>query len=285
MTTCPLSDTERARLAADCLEIAERGAATARRGFRSGTTVREKTAHDIVTPWDEATQEQLLALLAARHPGVAVVAEEGGDPNAALPAGLAFAVDPIDGTTNFAHGHPVWCVSIGVLFDGEPVAGAVVAPCLDTRWHGYRQGARGVALRNGEPCAVSRTDALDQALVATGFPPERGDGPYDNFASFVAVKRRARAVRRCGSAAIDIAFVADGTYDGYWERRLHVWDSAAAAALVLAAGGRVTAIDGGAPDLRRGHITVTNGVIHDALVAAVHADPGPIVGGAASVHQ
>ncbi len=279
MAASALPRRELSRLAADCLEVAERGAAVARRGFRAHAAIREKSAHDLVTPFDEATQAELLAILAERHPGVPVVAEEGGDPNGALPRGLAFCVDPIDGTTNFAHGHPVWAVSVGALFDGEPIAGGLVAPCLATTWHGYHGADGGLAMRNGERCSVSETTDLDRALLATGFPPDRSQGPYDNFASFVAVKRRARAVRRCGSAAIDIAFVADGTYDGYWERRLHIWDSTAAAALVLAAGGRITALDGGPARLERGHIVVTNGAIHDQLVAAVASDPGPIVKG------
>lgn len=276
MLSCPLSRAERARLAADCLEIADHGALCALGGFRTNVVASEKSAHDLVTPFDIATQERIVAILAERHPGVPVVGEEGGEPGGALPAGLSFAVDPIDGTTNYAHGHPVWAVSIGVLWDGEPLAGAVVAPCLSTKWHGYRDGDGGEAFRNGQPCRVSLTTKIDRALLATGFPPDRSKSPENNFASFISVKRNAQAVRRCGAAAIDIAFVAEGTYDGYWERRLHIWDAAAAAALVIAAGGRITAIGGDPPRYRYGHIVVTNGHIHDELVTLIDRSPGPI---------
>jgi myo-inositol-1(or 4)-monophosphatase len=276
MLSCPLSRSERASLASDCLDIAGLGAEVALSGFRTPIVASEKSARDLVTAFDIKTQERLLALLGERHPGVPIVAEEGGDPHAPLPRGLSFAVDPIDGTTNYAHGHPVWAVSIGVLYDGEPLAGAVVAPCISTRWHGYREGERGEAFRNDEACRVSATSAIERALCATGFPPDRSKSPDNNFASFVSVKRNVQAVRRCGAAAIDIAFVADGTYDGYWERRLHIWDAAAAAALVLAAGGRITALDGSPPRYRSGHIAATNGHIHDALVTLIHRDPGTI---------
>lgn len=276
MLSCPLSRSERASLASDCLELAALGAEVALSGFRTQVVASEKSAHDLVTPFDVATQERLVALLGERHPGVPIVAEEGSDPHAPLPSGVSFAVDPIDGTTNYAHGHPVWAISIGVLYDGEPLAGAVLAPCLSIRWHGYRDGERGLAFRNGEPCKVSATAAIDRALLATGFPPDRSKSPENNFASFVSVKKHVQAVRRCGAAAIDIAFVADGTYDGYWERRLHIWDAAAAAALVIAAGGRITSIDGDPPRYRYGHIAATNGHIHDELVTLIHGEAGSI---------
>ncbi len=276
MTSCPLDNAARAALAADCLRIAELGSVVALAGFRTRTVAREKSAHDLVTEFDVATQAKLLELIAERHPGVPVAAEEGGEPGAELPPGLSFAVDPIDGTTNFAHGHPFWAVSVGVLYDGEPLGGAIVAPCLSLKWQGHREDDGGVVLRNGVPCRVSDTAVLESSLLATGFPPNRSENPDSNFASFVAVKRRAQAVRRCGAAAIDIAFVADGTYDGYWERRLHIWDAAAAAAMVLAAGGRITALDGGLPRYERGHLIVTNGRIHEELRHAIRANPGPI---------
>jgi len=267
-----LSTKEATRLSADCLDLAVRGAAVASRGFRTRPTAREKSAHDVVTEFDMETQTIILALLRERHPGVPVIAEEGeSETPAPPPAGLSFAVDPIDGTTNFAHGHPFWCVSVGALFDGQPLAGGVVAPALATSWHGFHTDSGGVALRNGAPCEVSQTAELGSALLATGFPPVRDVAPANNFDSFMRVKKLARGVRRCGAAALDLAFVADGTYDGYWERRLHIWDAAASAALVLAAGGTITTLRGDMPAYERGHVLATNGRIHEALRVAVDA--------------
>jgi myo-inositol-1(or 4)-monophosphatase len=265
------SPSEGARLAADCLEIAERAAAVALRGFRKRPEIRAKSHKDLVTEFDVACQELALSLLAERHPGVPVIAEEGDLASASPGRGLCFAVDPIDGTTNFAHGHPIWCVSIGMLLDGEPFGGAVVAPAIATRWHGHREGGGGRVYRNGEPCRTSETTTLEEALVATGFPPNRDVAPDNNFASFERVKRRALAVRRCGAAAIDLCFVADGTYDAYWERRLHLWDLAAGAGLVLAAGGRATDLEGAPARWTHGHVAVSNGLVHDALIEAIGA--------------
>jgi myo-inositol-1(or 4)-monophosphatase len=153
-------------------------------------------------------------------------------------------------------------VSIGVLAAGVPVAGAVVAPSLATEWIGWQGGT---ARRNQEQCAVSSTDQLGDALLATGFPTDRTRAPENNFDTFVRVKQVVRAVRRCGAAAIDLCFVADGTYDGYWERVVNAWDLAGGAAVVLAAGGRLTSLDGSPARLERGNVLATNGHIHSDL--------------------
>jgi myo-inositol-1(or 4)-monophosphatase len=260
----------RAALSSDCLAIAEEAGRLALGGFGTRPETREKGRHDLVTEFDLKSQALILRLLAERYPGVPVIAEEGDLAQAAVGVDLTFVVDPIDGTTNFAHGHPIWCVSVGVLERGEPVAGGIAAPALSLRWRGFRHESGGGELyRNDEPRRVSVTERLDDALIATGFPPNRDKAPENNFDSFMAVKRRALAVRRCGSAAIDIAFVADGTYDAYWERRLKLWDSAAAAAFVLAAGGSVTALDGAPAELAKGNIVASNGRVHDELVRAI----------------
>lgn len=265
-----LSLVEVARLAADCLEIAGRGAAVALGGYGARASAAEKSANDLVTEFDVATQALVIELLSARFPGVPVIGEESDRASLAEhDAELVFAVDPIDGTTNFSLGHPFWCVSIGALSHGQPLAGAVVAPSLALAWHGYVHEEGAGLYKNGAPRAVSATESLAHSVLATGFPPLRDQAPANNFDSFMAVKRAARAVRRCGSAALDLCFVADGTYDGYWERRLHLWDAAAGAAFVLAGGGRVSALDGGPARLERGHIVASNGRIHEQLVRAI----------------
>jgi myo-inositol-1(or 4)-monophosphatase len=253
------SPEELARIA---FEVATEAAALLLTGFRKRPAVTEKARADLVTEYDFASERLIRQRLAERTPGLAIVAEEqGGAP--ALGSGLTWYCDPLDGTTNFVHGHHFFCVSIGVAEAGQPIAGAVVAPALATHWVGYR-GAE--PLRNDEPCRVSETAELGHALVATGFPSDRSQSPSNNFAAFTRVKPRVRGVRRCGSAAIDLCLVADGTYDAYWERRLNAWDVMAGSALVLAAGGELSALDGTPPDLSVGHILASNGRIHRDLL-------------------
>ncbi|MCC6898569.1 MAG: inositol monophosphatase [Polyangiaceae bacterium] len=247
-------------LAEIALSVARDAGALALSGFRRKMAVSEKGTHDLVTEFDLASERLIRSRLAALTPDVAVVGEEEGG---AHDAERVWYCDPIDGTTNYAHGHPVWCVSLGVTAAGEPLAGAVVAPALGLEWSGF---VGGQALRNAAPCHVSRTASLEQSLLATGFPREREREPDNNFAAFLGVKKRCQAVRRCGAAAIDLCFVADGTYDGYWERRLNPWDLAAGAAIVLAAGGQLSHLDGSPLRLAEGHVIATNGAIHPALV-------------------
>jgi myo-inositol-1(or 4)-monophosphatase len=244
-----------ARLA---LDVAKAAAALLMTGFRRRPTPTEKAKRDLVTEFDLQSEALIVAQLSAATPTLGIVAEEsGGEPKS-----LTWFCDPLDGTTNFVHGHPFWAVSIGLLEQGRPLAGAVVAPALGLEWLGY---AGGPALRCGEACSVSETSDLEDALVATGFPPNRREAPGNNLDSFVRVKQVARGVRRCGSAAIDLCLVADGTYDAYWERRLNTWDVAAGAAILLSAGGRLSALDGRDVDLSIGHLIASNGRVHEAL--------------------
>jgi myo-inositol-1(or 4)-monophosphatase len=252
-----------AELAEIALRVAREAGALALAGWRSHPTVRLKGPADVVTQYDLESERLIRERLAAAAPEFAVVGEEEGGETR---DGVAFYCDPIDGTTNFAHGHPMWCVSIGVVDHGRPVAGAVVAPALGTTWVGWRDGP---SLRDGAPCRVSTTERIQDALIATGFPPERRQEPDNNFASYVRVKQAARAVRRCGSAALDACMVADGTYDGYWERRVKPWDLAGGVAVALAAGARLTALDGSEPCLEAGHVILSNGRIHAALIPLI----------------
>ncbi|HEX3777599.1 MAG TPA: inositol monophosphatase family protein [Polyangiaceae bacterium] len=254
-------------LAQIAFDVAREAAAYLLSGFRRHPAVTEKARADLVTEYDLASERLIRRRLAERTPGIAIVAEEqGGVP--AADAGLTWYCDPLDGTTNFVHGHHFFCVSIGAAEAGKPIAGAVVAPALATHWVGFR-GAP--PKRNGEPCRVSETETLDHALVATGFPADRSRAPSNNFDAFMRVKQRVRGVRRCGSAAIDLCLVADGTYDAYWERRLNAWDVMAGSALVLAAGGELSALDGTPPDLSVGHILASNARIHRELLGLLDA--------------
>ncbi len=253
-------------LAALALAVATEAGELVAKGFRSPAargTVHKKGPADLVTDFDLASERLLRERLSSRTPHISIVAEEQGGVRTSE---LVWYVDPLDGTTNFAHGHPFWSVSVGAFDDSGPVAGAVVAPILGLSWTGSRGGP---ALRNGTPCSVSSTAALGEALVATGFPVERESSPDNNFDAFFRVKRTVLAVRRCGSAAIDLCFVADGTYDAYWERRLNPWDVVGGAAIVLAAGGTISALDGAPCRYDVGHILASNGHLHASLVPLV----------------
>lgn len=224
---------------------------------------------DLVTDVDHESERAIVAIL--RRAGIPVVAEEAGA--ASEPVGDAvFYVDPLDGTTNYAHGHPFHSVSIGLVLDGEPVLGVVHAPMLGALWTGARGvgGSRRDLFRGIEhPLAVSTVDSLDASLGATGFPYDRRTTADDNLAAFGALTKGTHGVLRCGSAALDLALVADGTYDLYWERKLKPWDLAAGAALVAIAGGRVSDPWGAPFSAASGAIAASNGRVHDALLQAI----------------
>lgn len=249
--------------------IAREAGALVMRGYRQSGRITKKGEVDLVTEYDLASEAHVTRELTRCFPEIAVIGEEAQGKRAIEHSdrALRFYVDPIDGTTNFAHGHPFFCVSLGLCRGGEPLAGVIYAPALGTCWVGDVVNG---ALRNGEPCRVSARSVLRDALCATGFGYDVVGAGDDNVAEFAEVQRRSRALRRCGAAALDLALVADGTYDAYWEFMLQPWDMAAGAAIVLAAGGRVSDFSGGTLDAQRGAVVATNGHVHGELLAVLH---------------
>jgi myo-inositol-1(or 4)-monophosphatase len=216
---------------------------------------------DLVTDADRASERLIVERIREHFPTAAILGEEGG---AYAGAGEErFIVDPLDGTTNYAHRYPMFCVSIGYERAGVLEAGAIFAPVLGPSGELYAARRRGTATLNGEPIAVSEIGAVGDALVCTGFVPSRYERNARNFAT---LSNTAQAVRRDGSAALDIAFVAGGRFEGFWEWDLKPWDMAAGAVIVEAAGGRVSAIDGTRFDVEVGSILATNGSTHDEMV-------------------
>jgi myo-inositol-1(or 4)-monophosphatase len=223
---------------------------------------------DLVTEVDRACEELLVSGLARERPRDAILAEEGGGRD--FPgARWRWILDPLDGTTNFAHGYPRFCVSIGVEHEDLRTVGVVYDPLLDELYHAVRgQGA----FRNGSPIRVSREVELGRALLATGFSYDRRARDDRNLEHFAAFLRRARALRRDGSAALDLCYVACGRLDGFWELDLHAWDVAAGALLVEEAAGR-TSDSAGGPLPRSGvEVVASNGAIHDAMVAVLRRE-------------
>lgn len=232
--------------------------------FRAHQADSKRVAADLVTEFDRRSERLIVDGIREAFPGDHVLAEEGGE--SGEQSRRRWLVDPLDGTTNFAHGLPFFCVSIALEVDGELEAGAVQAPALG--WSFWAARGRGAWLGDRR-LQVSRTATLDRALLATGFPYDNATSPENNFAEFEALYKRSQGVRRVGAAALDLAMVAAGWLDGYWEMKLKPWDLAAGALLVREAGGRVTDWKGGPLSVDSGAAVATNGAIHDSLVAAL----------------
>ena len=226
--------------------------------------VREKSRADLVTDVDEASERLILGRIRARFPDDAIVAEESAA--AAVLHGRRWVVDPIDGTTNFVHGHPFVAVSIALVDDDGPAVGVVHAPFLGEVFHAVRGGG---AFLDGQPMRVSPEPELARSLLATGFPFKQGKGDLGAYLLLVAdAIRNSRDVRRAGSAALDLAFTAAGRVEAFFEIGLAAWDVAAGMLLVTEAGGRVTGWPGDTePPLATGRILASNGHVHAALEA------------------
>jgi myo-inositol-1(or 4)-monophosphatase len=258
------------------LDVARRIAVEAGAIVRAGAgrrhaSVQKRTPVDLVTEYDRRSEAHIVAALRAAFPDDEVVAEEGG--GQAGSSGRRWLVDPLDGTTNFAHGLPFFCVSIGVEDADGPLAGVVEAPALGWHFFAARGGGAFVIERERSATerrlAVSDTDALSASLLATGFPYDTASSPRNNLAAWTRLYPQTQGLRRVGAAALDLCFVAAGFMDGYWELAIKPWDVAAGALLVTEAGGRVTAIDGGPFRSDGGEILASNGRLHDALAAAL----------------
>jgi myo-inositol-1(or 4)-monophosphatase len=235
--------------------------------FRQSPTIRKKGRIDLVTEADLETERAFRALIGSRFPDHVVLGEEGAGASAAA-GRCRWIIDPLDGTTNFAHGLALFCVSIALEIDGRIELGVVYDPVAEELFVAERgAGAR----LNGAPIGVSDGSALVDALLVTGFPYTIREERRQQVAVFGAMLEEAQAVRRLGSAALDLCYVAAGRFEGYWEERVYPWDLAAGALIVEEAGGRVTGLTGQPFDHFAGHIVATNGRIHEAVVAVIGA--------------
>ncbi|MBN1336390.1 MAG: inositol monophosphatase [Deltaproteobacteria bacterium] len=251
-------------------DVAERAARAAGEVLRRGRArqVRHKGAIDLVTEMDLAAEAAVREVLARETPGVPIFGEEGGG----TLRSTCWIVDPLDGTTNFVHGFPAWSVSVAFLEDGHLEAGCVFDPLHDVAYTARR--ALG-AFADGEPIRVSSTLALGEALLITGFPYDSPDRAPFYLSFFEAFLRRSQGVRRTGSAALDLALLASGRADGFWEFGLHAWDVAAGALIVAEAGGLATGMDGTPLVLDLGRIVASNGRLHEALLEVIrHVQEG-----------
>lgn len=226
--------------------------------------IEYKGAINLVTEVDRECEELIVQEIARRFPGDDILAEEGSGSRS--DSGRRWVIDPLDGTVNYAHGFPVFCVSLALESDGELAAGVIFDPNRGEIFAAER--GRGATM-NGGPIQVSSAAILKQSLLATGFAyfdysGEQGE-EVENLAHFGNFIRNARAVRRLGSAALDLAWIACGRLEGFWELFLKPWDMAAGVLLVQEAGGRVTSFDGGAFDLYGTEILASNGRVHGEM--------------------
>ena len=233
----------------------------------TGFTISKKGKIDLVTEVDLECERLCRAMIAERFPEHDVLAEELGASQAMrTPSRWRWIFDPLDGTTNYAHGLPIYCASLGLEIDGQPAVAAVYDPSRDELFTAERgQGA----FLNGRPLAVSPATQVSEALLVTGFPydvQEKVRDLVDLFGHFLA---RSRAVRRLGSAALDLCYVAAGRFDAFWEQHLKPWDVAAGALIVDEAGGRVTGMDGSPFDPAAAHLVASNGHLHAEIIALI----------------
>lgn len=225
-----------------------------------------KGAFNIVTDVDKGSESMILEILKSEFPDDNYTAEEGGGKESSK-TNRRWYIDPLDGTTNFTHTYPVFCVSIGLEEDGKMLLGVVYNPISDELF--YAEAGQGAYL-NDEPIHVSIIHELGTSLLATGFPPDTGNATHNNMLPFTTLTTMSHGVRRDGSAALDLCYVACGRLEGFWELKLSPWDIAAGSLIVEEAGGKVSDLSNGPLDMPTGHILATNGLIHDEVVSVMH---------------
>jgi len=246
------------------MDVARKAGTLLKERFSLEHEVEFKGAVDLVTEADRMSEELILSAIRETWPDHDVMAEETPYKKKASP--WRWIVDPLDGTTNYAHGFPVFCVSLAWEFEGELWGGVIYNPLLEEMF--WSQRGKGAYL-NGKRLSVSPLSDLSISLLATGFPYDIRETKEDNLSEFSFLAKRAQAIRRAGSAALDLAYVAAGRLDGFWELKLAPWDTAAGSLMVKEAGGRVTEISGEPYTFSSRSIVATNGLIHGAMLESL----------------
>ncbi len=260
--------------------LAVRAAQEAGKIIRNGVSrpfdISMKGKRDLVTSIDRESEALIIQTIKRRYPGDRIVAEESAPvapgEGTGESTGRAWIIDPLDGTNNYAHGYPFFCVAIAIEEGGELVAGVAYDPLRDELFVAER--GRGAQL-NGEPIHVSSAESLGDSIVATGFPYNRTEGSENNLMNLNRFILSVRGIRRGGSAVLDLVYVACGRLDGFWELNLNIWDVAAAGIIVREAGGTVSNFSGEGWDHSVGDIVASNGLIHTQMTNLVGAGGRP----------
>ena len=254
---------------ATAIEIVLRAGAIQLERRESGFRVSKKSPIDLVTEVDLECEHMCRAVIAERFADHDILGEEfGASQSSAERSRWRWVFDPLDGTTNYAHGLPIFCASLGLEIDGRAEVGAIYDPTRRELFTAER--GRG-AYVNGRRLAVSETPKLIDALMVTGFPYDVHQDAEDLVELFGAFLGRARAVRRLGSAALDLCYVAAGRFEAFWEQHLKPWDVSAGALIVEEAGGRITGMDGSPFDVAAAHLIASNGSVHDEMLDVIRA--------------
>lgn len=248
------------------LETARRAGEILREGFGNASQVNLKGTVDLVTEFDLASERLIRSAIEAAYPEDAILAEEEGSQG---DGEYRWLIDPLDGTTNYAHRLPIFSISIAYARGEHAMLGVVYDPMRDEMFHALE--GRGAYL-NGQPLVVSQTSRLINSLVVTGFPYDKHTNPDNNLDHFADVTLSTRGIRRLGSAALDLCYVAAGRFDAYWELRLWPWDWGAGILLVREAGGRVTDIHGGEAIFgEHASLLATNGRLHQDMLTLINS--------------
>jgi len=246
------------------IEVAKAGGIVAMQGFGQSKQIDFKSSDtDLVTEFDRKSQEAIVNIIRKKYPTHGILAEE--DLSTDLDAEYVWVIDPIDGTTNYAHHSPIFSVSIGLVHQNDPIVGVVYAPAMSEMFVAAK--GQGATL-NDIPIQVSDIEKISQSILGTGFN-------YDqvivqkNLKYFSSLIHQSRAIRRLGSAALDMCWVAMGRFDSYWEMGLNAWDVTAGRIIVTEAGGRISDFVGGKYELETHNLLCSNGRIHEQMMAAL----------------
>jgi len=251
----------------DIIQISKEAGELIRNAFGKAHSIEFKTNElNLVTETDKASEKLITDFIKKKYPSHGILAEEGSDLNKS--AEYLWVVDPLDGTTNFAHGLPIFSVSIGLQKNGETIAGVVYDVMRDVLFSAEKGSG---SFENGKRISVSKNENLGHSVLVTGFPYDIRENPDKAYERFIAFLKQARAIRRLGSAAIDFCYVANGVFNGFWELSLHPWDICAGKLIVEEAGGIVADFDGNKIDIYSKRILATNGLVHQKMIDVLNS--------------
>ena len=249
----------------EIIQISKEAGELIRNAFGKTHSIEFKTNElNLVTETDKASEKLITDFVRKKFPTHGILAEEGSESNPdKVGTEYLWVIDPLDGTTNFAHGLPIFSVSIGVQKNGETIAGVVYDVMRDVIYSAKKGSG---SFENGEKISVSKNENLGHSVLVTGFPYNIKENPDKANERFIAFLKKARAIRRLGSAAIDFCYVASGVFDGFWEVSLHPWDICAGKLIVEEAGGNVTNFDGSPINIYSKQILATNKLVHQDMI-------------------